>query len=165
MVAIELGLPTAIPDLCASGANAQCCADPDLSVHHSTSQLTVPLAQTRVSQERPRHLGLDARIQCLMRLAWRLGGGPERLPCPARDWATLNGAPGSGSRAQTRWMACGPGSGQRAQRHTRRRHASRREVPGGDLGGGGSPTSGSSDVAELKGERSGEGGKGSRWAG
>lgn len=150
MLAIELGLPRPIPDLCLHRARTHNAALINTcAFHHSTSQLTVPLAQTRVSQERPRHLGLDARIQCLMRLARRLGRGPERLPWACMDGQRSTVPPGSGSRPQTRWTACGPGSGQRAQRVYCRR----------PLG------SGSSDVAELKGSEEGQEREGSRSVG
>lgn len=58
---------------------------------------------------------------------------------------TLNGAPWLPSSDE--WTACGPGSGQRAQRHT----------VDGPLG--------SSDVAELKGSEEGQEREGSRSVG
>lgn len=121
MLAIELGLPRRIPDLCCIGRERTMLRRSSvLRLHHSTSQLTVPLAQTRVSQEGtqtpwagcahpvPHASSLEARGRAQSGSPWGLQGWGKAQPqrCPLA------------SRAQTRWMACGPGSGQRAQRDT-----------------------------------------------
>lgn len=76
---------------------------------------------------------------------------------PCKDGGQRSTVP-PGSRAQTRWMACGPGSGQRAQRGLP--WTAREQVRGAGLAiclGSrerrlAQLSLGSSDVAELKGE-------------
>lgn len=152
MLAIELGLPRPIPDLCLHRARTHNAAlITTCASHHSTSQLTVPLAQTRVSQE-------------TTQTPW--AGCAHPVPHASSSWA----------RARPRAAPMGPawmGNAQRCPLAPELRRGGRRVARAAGSGRRGTWYAvqtvdgplGSSDVAELKGSEEGQEREGSRSVG